>query len=78
MGSSESKAKGKTKTTGKSKKPVATAAAVRKPKKTTSKSIPDENEIRIKAQEIYHERIFRGEQGTAEDDWLKAERLLKG
>ncbi len=78
MGSSESKAKGKAKTTGKSKKTVVTAAAAKRPKKTTTKSIPDENEIRIKAQEIYHERIFRGEHGTPEDDWMKAERLLKG
>jgi len=78
MGSSESKAKGKAKTTGMSKKTVVTAAAAKKTKKPTTKSIPDENEIRLKAQEIYHERIFRGENGTAEDDWMKAERLLKG
>jgi hypothetical protein len=78
MGSSESKAKGNAKTTGKSKKTVVTSTAAKRPKKKTIKSIPDENEIRIKAQEIYHERIFKGEPGSAEDDWMKAERLLKG
>ena len=31
-----------------------------------------------KAEEIYHERIARGEYGTAQDDWHKAEQLLKG
>ncbi len=39
---------------------------------------PREEEIRNKAREIYLERIARKEHGTAVDDWLKAERLLKG
>jgi hypothetical protein len=32
---------------------------------TASKSIPSEEEIRKKADEIYYERIARGEHGTA-------------
>jgi hypothetical protein len=72
-----SKPKTKVKTTGKNTKSVTTSKTgkVRKPKAVSSS--PDENEIRVKAQELYNDRIFRGEHGTAEDDWLKAERLLK-
>jgi hypothetical protein len=72
-----SKPKSKAKTTSKSKKPAATSKVGKTGKATAVKSIPGENEIRIKAQEIYNERIFRGEHGTPEDDWLKAERKLK-
>jgi len=39
---------------------------------------PSEEEIRKKAEEIYHQRISRGEQGNAVDDWRKAEELLSG
>ncbi|MBK7712703.1 MAG: hypothetical protein IPN67_20010 [Bacteroidales bacterium] len=60
----------------KDKKPASVKKA-KSPKITSGESTPGENEIRIKAQEIYSERILRGEQGTAEDDWLKAESLLK-
>ncbi len=42
------------------------------------KPAPAEDEIRKKAEEIYRERIARGEYGTAEDDWTKAENILKG
>jgi hypothetical protein len=42
-----------------------------------SKSVPGEDEIREKAAEIYHQRIDRGENGTAENDWLEAEAYLK-
>jgi hypothetical protein len=64
--------------------------AVRQPKKATSagktvtkkaphvKQIPGEEQIREKAREIYFERIARGKQGTAEDDWREAEELLMG
>jgi hypothetical protein len=72
-----SKPKSKAKTTSKIKKP-ATSKAGKTGKVTAVKSPPDENEIRAKAQEIYNERLFRGEHGTPEDDWHKAERLLKG
>jgi len=62
----------------------------RQPKKTTSagktmtkasapvKILPGEEQIREKAREIYLERIANGKQGTAEDDWRKAEDLLRG
>ena len=45
---------------------------------STPKSTPSEEKIREKAKEIYHERLKRGEYGTALDDWHKAEKLLKG
>jgi hypothetical protein len=71
-----SKSKSKAKTTSKSKKPAATSNAGKTRKVTAVKSLPGENDIRLKAQEIYNERIFRGEPGTPEQDWLKAEELL--
>jgi len=37
------------------------------------KSRPSENDIREKAMDIYHQRLERGEHGTAEKDWLEAE-----
>jgi hypothetical protein len=37
---------------------------------------PGEVEIRELAEIIYHQRIERGEYGTAEEDWLKAENYL--
>jgi hypothetical protein len=71
MGTSKTKAESKTKKSSAPKKTV-------KSKKTESKkSIPGEEEIREKAREIYFERITRGEHGTPESDWLKAEQLLK-
>ena len=39
---------------------------------------PTEEQIREKAKEVYHERLKRGEYGTALDDWNTAEKLLKG
>jgi hypothetical protein len=77
MGSSDSKTKGKAKSTARNKKPVAPTKA-RTRKANAVKSPLGEDEIRNKAQEIYNERILRREHGTAEDDWLRAERLLKG
>jgi hypothetical protein len=71
MGTSKTKAESKTKKNSAPKKAV-------KSKKTESKkSIPGEEEIREKAREIYFERITRGEHGTPESDWMKAEELLK-
>jgi hypothetical protein len=52
-------------TTGKSKKA------------TASKPGPTFEEIRQKAEEIYYDRIARGADGTAEEDWHLAEKLLK-
>jgi hypothetical protein len=76
MENSGSKSKAKTKSTVK-KGSSATASKPAGTKKVSAKSLPGEDEIRIKAQQIYNERILSGENGTAEDDWLKAERLLK-
>ena len=44
----------------------------------TSKSGPSEEEIRAKAKEIYHDRIAHGKHGTAAEDWIKAEEILRG
>jgi hypothetical protein len=68
----------KAKTISKPKKPSKAGKASKPKRVTTSKSIPSEEEIRKKADEIYYERIARGEHGTAIDDWHKAEELLKG
>ena len=45
--------------------------------KSTVKSVPTEVEIRKQAEKIYHERIAKGIHGTSEEDWHKAEKLLK-
>jgi hypothetical protein len=37
---------------------------------------PDEKDIRKKASELYHQRIEKGEHGTAEEDWIEAEKYL--
>jgi hypothetical protein len=66
----------KTKTTVRAKK--AEPAVKTSRSKASVKSIPGENEIRMKAQEIYNDRVRKGIHGTAEDDWIKAEKLLKG
>ena len=39
---------------------------------------PGEAEIRAKAEELYRERIAKNIHGTAKEDWLKAEQILKG
>jgi hypothetical protein len=39
---------------------------------------PTELEIRLKAEELYRERIAKNIPGTQESDWLKAEKILKG
>jgi hypothetical protein len=62
----------------KPKKTSGTGKAVISKKVSTSKSGPSEEEVREKAKEIYQQRIERGESGTAINDWLKAEELLKG
>jgi hypothetical protein len=43
---------------------------------TSDKSRISLDEIREKANEIYLQRIERGEDGTAENDWIEAEKLL--
>jgi hypothetical protein len=61
-------------------KPVKASMAgeVKDKKVTTGKISPSEDQIREKAKEIYHQRLLRGEYGTAQEDWVKAEKLLKG
>lgn len=65
-------------TVGRPKKAPAEGKVVRARKVNTPKPAPTEDEIRKKAEEIYRERIAKGEYGTAEDDWQKAEKILKG
>lgn len=68
----------KTKSVSQPKK-ATSAVKTPKPRKTSSvKYVPSEEEIRLKAREIYFERISRGEHGTPEDDWREAEELLSG
>ena len=45
--------------------------------KSSVKNEPTEVEIRKEAEKIYHERIAKGIHGTSEDDWHKAEKMLK-
>jgi|WetSurSiteA1Bulk_404760.scaffolds.fasta_scaffold46670_2 hypothetical protein len=72
----KTKSKSKAKTPAKAKKPAA-AKAVTTKKASAAKSTITYDDIRAKAQEIYNERISRGEHGTPEEDWLKAEKQLK-
>jgi hypothetical protein len=71
MKTSKGKAPGRPKKTSEAGKTV-----IRK-KVAVTKSGPGEEEIRQKAKEIYQQRLTRGEHGTALNDWLKAEELLK-
>jgi hypothetical protein len=68
----------KGKTISKPKKTSWAGKTAKSKKVTIGKSGSGEEEIRKKAREIYHERIARGEHGTAEEDWLKAEQFLAG
>ena len=65
-------------TTTRKKKTTASVKPAKERKARVPKPEPTEEQIRKKAEEIYFERIARGEYGTAEEDWHKAERLLKG
>lgn len=58
-------------------KKTGASTTVRKPEATASLPEPTEDEIRAKAQEIYNERVIRGEQGSPDDDWYKAVNALK-
>ena len=58
--------------TSETKKTTAKAKKVSPPKPE-----PDEESIRAKALEIYHERMVRGEEGTPEEDWERAKKALK-
>ena len=73
----KSKSKSRASTIVKAKKPAASAKAGTTKKARISKSILNEDDVRAKAQEIYNDRISKGISGTPEEDWLKAEGLLK-
>lgn len=59
------------------KRTTATGQARPKAKSKPAKPAPDEDKIREKANEIYFQRIEKGEPGNALDDWYKAEALLR-
>jgi len=73
------------KTAGRPRKATAGTAAAAKSSRTattgTAKRVkkpePTEEEIRAKAQEIYNERVSRGEWCSPEDDWHKAVEAIK-
>lgn len=64
-------------TSGATKKSPAAKKTGQQPRPASRKTAPTEEEIRRKAEEIYHDRIAKGIYGTAEDDWHQAEKLLK-
>ena len=68
----------KNQSTSKQKRTSENVKAVSEKEVSVSRQNPTEDEIRYKAMEIYHERIARGEHGTSEGDWIKAEEILKG
>lgn len=78
MATSKATAKTKAKTSAKVKKSTTAAETGKTRKSASPKSAIGEDQIRAKAQEIYNERVIRGEHGTAESDWIKAEKLLTG
>lgn len=73
---SKAKAPAKKTTARAGKAPTATTAS-KAGRPRVKVVLPTEDEIRLKAQEIYSERMARGLAGSAEDDWLKAEQLLR-
>jgi len=68
----------KKKTASKPKKATSAGKTSKAKKASPGKYVPNEEEIREKAREIYFERISRGEHGTPEGDWREAEELLMG
>lgn len=60
----------------KAKKPAAAKKAGTAKKTVARKTGVSDEDIRKKAEEIYYERVSRGEHGTPEEDWVKAEKLL--
>jgi hypothetical protein len=68
----------KSKLAGKTGKTSQTGNELKNKSNPAGKTKPTEDQIREKAKEVYHERLKRGEYGTALDDWNTAERLLKG
>ena len=45
-------------------------------KKTTSRKKITSEDIRIRAQQIYHDRLTKGQHGDEVSDWLSAEKEL--
>ncbi len=72
---SENTAKKTKKVSAESKKTVVRASVQKAVRKTAG---PSENDIRVKAEELYRERIAKNIPGTEEGDWLAAEKMLKG
>jgi hypothetical protein len=66
----------KSKTPVKTKKASEGGKMLKGRKVTPVKSGPSEEEIRVKAREIYYERMSRGEHGNAESDWNEAKKIL--
>jgi hypothetical protein len=60
------------KTNEKSKKTSSDKKPVKNSKSKKIMANPGEEKIREKAEEIYNQRIDRGEEGTAENDWHEA------
>ena len=67
----------KSKVISKPGKTSGTDNALKNKNNPTRSTQPTEEQIREKAKEVYHERLKRGEYGTALDDWHTAEKLLK-
>jgi hypothetical protein len=67
---------GMKKAASKSKKKGDVDDIVKNNNSTVINSSPTEEDIREKAKEIYLRRIDRGENGTAEDDWIEAEKYF--
>ena len=61
----------KPKNTSKGTKPVENK------KIAENKTTPTHEEIRQKANELYFQRIARDEHGSAEQDWINAEKALE-
>jgi hypothetical protein len=64
------------KSVNKSKKSNDVKDSAKSKKVTVRNSVTSEADIREKANEIYHQRIERGEHGTPENDWIKAEKYF--
>jgi hypothetical protein len=46
-------------------------------KKASPKKKISADDIRMRAQQIYHERVHKGQEGDELSDWLNAEKELK-
>ena len=49
---------------------------VKNKKRIINDFLPTEDEIREKANELYLQRVERGEDGTPENDWAEAEKCF--